>query len=127
MKIGLSLFLRNAVRISGVLTSCILVASVHAQNKLPAPPRIGNTTLQQDDPIGYMIGSLRYILFLVMVVLVAGAIVVFASGIISELNNARERGAWGKFGLFVAAGIFVILAVVAGAWWGSDLIMTQLN
>ena len=59
--------------------------------------------------------------------LTAIAMVVFAGGIIKEVNDARQRGEWGKFGAFLLAGLFVVVIVMAAGWWGSGYLENQLT
>ena len=78
-----------------------------------------------------MLGATRWFIFAAFVVLAAIAMVVFAGGIIKEVSEARQRGEWGKFGAFLLAGLFVVVIVMAAAWWGSgyldQLTTTRLN
>ncbi len=94
---------------------------------LPAPPKLGTTGVSGDNPLAYMTGAIKYLVTAVCVILAAVAIVIFAGGIISELSEARQRGQWGKFGTFVAAGIMVILLVMAGGWWAGTYLASHLT
>ena len=73
-----------------------------------------------------MLGATRWFIFSAFIVLTAIAMVVFAGGIIKEVNEARQRGEWGKFGAFLLAGLFVVVIVMAASWWGSDYLGKQL-
>ena len=98
---------------------------VHAA--LPAPPNIGSTTFSENDPIGYIVGSIRYIIFLALTIVVVFALIGFSSGLIAEVNEARKKGEWGRFATYFGAGIFVVLVVIFGAWWGSERLSGILN
>ncbi len=94
---------------------------------LPAPPTVGTTTVVGDNPLAYILGATRWFIFAAFVVLAAIAMVVFAGGIIKEVNEARQRGEWGKFGAFLLAGLFVVVIVMAAGWWGSAYLEGQLT
>ena len=96
---------------------------------LPTPPDVGTAKIGKDgtDPLAYMLGATRWFIFSAFVVLIAIALVVFAGGIIKEVNEARQRGEWGKFGAFLLAGLFVVVIVMAAAWWGSGYLETNLT
>jgi len=91
-----------------------------ATGTLPAPPKVGSASLDKSDPIAYLTSILKYIIFLGLVIVVILAILAFSGGLISEVNEARKKGEWGKFAAFFGAGILVILVVIFGAWWGSE-------
>ena len=94
---------------------------------LPAPPTVGGVTASGDNPLAYMLGATRWFIFSAFVILAAIAMVVFAGGIIKEVNDARQRGEWGKFGAFLLAGLFVVVIVLAAGWWGSEYLGEQLT
>ena len=118
---------RYTVHALGIAAVWILEASVRVHAALPAPPKLGTTGVSGDNPLAYMTGAIKYLVTAVCVILAAVAIVIFAGGIISELSEARQRGQWGKFGTFVAAGIMVILLVMAGGWWAGTYLATHLT
>ncbi len=101
---------------------CFYTDACHAQNLLPAPPKIGTEIFNEDDPIRYVVASIRYIIFLGLTIIVVFALIGFASGLIAEVNDARKKGEWGRFSVYFGAGLLVILIVIFGAWWGSELI-----
>ena len=74
-----------------------------------------------------MLGATRWFIIAAFIVLSALAMVVFAGGIIKEVSEARQRGEWGKFGAFLLAGLFVVVIVMAAAWWGSGYLEEQLK
>ena len=74
-----------------------------------------------------MLTVTRWLILLAFVVLAAFAMVSYAGGLIKEVNEARQRGEWGKFGAFLFAGLFVILIVLAAGWWGSGYLADQLK
>ncbi len=87
---------------------------------LPEPPKIGSTTFNQDDPMAYIVEIIRYLTFLALTIIVIFALIGFSSGLISEVNEARKKGEWGRFSIYFGAGLLVILVVIFGAWWGSE-------
>ena len=91
-----------------------------AQNVLPKPPKIGAQTFSEDDPIAYVVASIRFIIFIGLTVIVVFALIGFSGGLIAEVNDARKKGEWGRFTVFFGAGLLVILVVIFGAWWGSE-------
>ena len=94
---------------------------------LPTPPEVGGAAIDPSNPLTYMLGATRWFIFAAFIVLTALAMVVFAGGIIKEVNEARQRGEWGKFGAFLLAGLFVVVIVMAAAWWGSGYLETNLT
>ncbi len=98
-----------------------------AQNLLPAPPKIGSETFSEDDPIRYVVASIRYIIFLGLTIIVVFALIGFSSGLIAEVNDARRKGEWGRFSVYFGAGLLVILVVIFGAWWGSERLGDMLS
>ena len=103
-----------------LITLLSLSDFVNAQNVLPTPPKIGSETFSKDDPIGYIVASIRYIIFLGLTVVVVFSLIGFSSGLIAEVNEARKMGEWGRFSIYFGAGMLVILVVIFGAWWGSE-------
>ena len=93
---------------------------------LPEPPEVGGVSVDGDNPLAYILGATRWFIFSAFIVLAAIAMVVFAGGIIKEVNEARQRGEWGKFGAFLLAGLFVVVIVMAAGWWGSEYLGDQL-
>ncbi len=108
-----------------VLIYCFLAST--SQAALPAPPKVGQVIFSADDPIGYIVGSIRYIVFLGLTVVVVFSLIGFSSGLISEVNEARKKGEWGRFAIYFGAGIFVVLVVIFGAWWGSERLSAIIN
>lgn len=98
-----------------------------ANTVLPPPPKIGSQNFNADDPIGYLVGSIRYVIFLGLTIVVVFALIGFSSGLISEVNEARRKGEWGRFSVYFGAGLLVILVVIFGAWWGSERLSSMLN
>ena len=109
------------------IQALILLKFQPAIAELPAPPTVGGVTVSADNPLAYMLGATRWFIFSAFIVLTAIAMVVFAGGIIKEVNEARQRGEWGKFGAFLLAGLFVVVIVMAAGWWGSDYLGKQLS
>lgn len=98
-----------------------------ANTVLPPPPKIGSQNFNADDPIGYLVGSIRFVIFLGLTIVVVFAMIGFSSGLISEVNEARRKGEWGRFSIYFGAGLLVILVVIFGAWWGSERLSEMLN
>ena len=107
--------------------SLILFKLTPAIAALPEPPQIGGAAVDGDNPLAYILGATRWFIFSAFIVLTAIAMVVFAGGIIKEVNDARQRGEWGKFGAFLLAGLFVVVIVMAAGWWGSGYLENQLT
>ncbi len=113
-------------RLAVTLHAAAVLRIADAQT-LPAPPTLGsNPAANPNDPLAYIVGGIRYLIFIAFVVLVGIGLLMFAGGLIKEVNEARQRGEWGKFGTFVVAAIFVILIVLAAGWWGSTYLQNQL-
>ena len=127
MKSKLQKIHRHAAHAFVIAAAWILEASVQVHAALPTLPEIPGTTAPTTDPIKYMIGAIKYVVAGLCVLIVVGAIVIFAGGIVSELSQARQRGEWGKFGGFIAAGLVVILLVMAGGWWAGKYLETNLQ
>lgn len=94
---------------------------------LPPPPNVGSQSFNANDPIGYLVGSIRFVIFLGLTIVVVFALIGFSSGLIAEVNEARKKGEWGRFSVYFAAGLLVILVVIFGAWWGSERLSTMLT
>ena len=105
----------------------ILYNSQSAIAALPAPPTVGTTTVAGDNPLAYILGATRWFIIAALIVLAAIAMVTFAGGIIKEVNEARQRGEWGKFGAFLLAGLFVVVIVMAAGWWASTYLEKLLK
>ena len=105
----------------------ILVKLPTAIAELPPPPPVGGAAIDSSNPLTYMLGATRWFIIAAFIVLSALAMVVFAGGIIKEVSEARQRGEWGKFGAFLLAGLFVVVIVMAAAWWGSGYLEEQLK
>ena len=108
------------------IQALILLKLTPATAALPSPPQVGGVKVTGDNPLEYILGATRWFIFAAFIVLTALAMVVFAGGIIKEVNDARQRGEWGKFGAFLLAGLFVVVVVMAAGWWGSDYLEKQL-
>ena len=108
------------------IQALILLKLTPATAALPDPPQVGGVAVSGDNPLEYILGATRWFIFAAFIVLTAIAMVVFAGGIIKEVNDARQRGEWGKFGAFLLAGLFVVVIVMAAGWWGSDYLGKQL-
>ena len=103
------------------------VWSQSAQTGLPAPPKITGADADAASPTKYLIGVISYIITIAFVILALFAIVSFGGGLISELNTARERGQWGKFGIYAGCGLLVIVVVLFAGWWGGTIITNRLT
>ncbi len=98
-----------------------------SQGTLPPPPKIGTASLDKNNPVAYLTSSIKYIIFIGLGMVVILAILAFSGGLISEVNEARKKGEWGRFAVFFGAGILVILVVIFGAWWGSERLATLIT
>ena len=106
----------------------LLAPDVWSQSaQLPQPPTISGATVSASSPTTYLIGAIKYIITIAFVILALFAIGSFGGGLISELNNARERGQWGKFGIYAGCGLLVIVVVLFAGWWGGTIITKGLT
>ena len=106
---------------------CVLF-TVEAQSQtLPSPPDIGGTSAISGDPLGYMVGVIRSLMLLGLLVIAVIGMMSYGGGMVAELNNARTRGEWGKFGVYTIAGLFVIVVIVFAGWWGANYLSTALS
>ena len=118
-------YLKAMVWLTGVY--CAVLTAAAAAQTLPAPPTIGSQPAPTtSDPVAYMVDGIKYFIFAAYVILAAVALIVLAGGLIREVNDARQRGEWGKFGAFLIAGLFTVLIVLAAGWWGSDWIASNI-
>ena len=118
-------YLQAMVWLTGVYVT-VLTAVATAQT-LPPPPTVGTQSPPTtSDPVAYMVDAIKWFIFAAFVILAAIALIVLAGGLIKEVNEARQRGEWGKFGVFLIAGLFVVLIVLAAGWWGSTWIASQI-
>ena len=106
---------------------CALVAVEAQSQTLPSPPDIGGTSAQSGDPLGYMVNVIRALLLLALLVIAVIGMTSYGGGMVAELNNARTRGEWGRFGVYTMAGLFVIVVVVFAGWWGANYLATALS
>ena len=51
----------------------------------------------------------------------------YGGGMVAELNNARTRGEWGRFGVYTIAGLFVIVVIIFAGWWGASYLANALS
>ena len=114
------------IRASIALVCALLVVEAQSQT-LPSPPDIGGTSAQSGDPLGYMVGVIRALLLLALLVIAVIGMTSYGGGMVAELNNARTRGEWGRFGVYTMAGLFVIVVVVFAGWWGANYLATALS
>ncbi len=117
----------HSVALTLILAVVYLYIATDLQAALPTPPKVGSINFSEDDPIGYIVGSIRYIIFLGLTIVVVFALIGFSSGLIAEVNEARKNGEWGRFAIYFGAGIFVVLVVIFGAWWGSERLSEIIN
>lgn len=109
------------------IVGMIILNWCSAYAALPPPPNVGSQSFNANDPIGYLVGSIRFVIFLGLTIVVVFALIGFSSGLIAEVNEARKKGEWGRFSVYFAAGLLVILVVIFGAWWGSERLSTMLT
>ena len=98
-----------------------------ANTSLPPPPNLGSQNFNANDPISYLVGSIRFVIFLALTILVVFSLIGFSSGLIAEVNEARRKGEWGRFSIYFGAGLLVVLVVIFGAWWGAERLSSILN
>ena len=108
------------------LVCALIAAEVKAQN-LPLPPDIGGTSAQANDPLGYMVGAIRTLVLLGFLVVAVVGMMTYGGGMVAELNNARTRGEWGRFGVYTIAGLFVIVVIIFAGWWGASYLANALS
>ncbi len=106
---------------------CVLLALEAQSQTLPSPPDIGGTSAQSGDPLGYMVGTIRALMLLGLLVIAVIGMMSYGGGMVAELNNARTRGEWGRFGVYTIAGLFVIVVIVFAGWWGANYLATALS
>ena len=106
---------------------CVLLAVEAQSQTLPSPPDIGGTSAISGDPLGYMVGAIRVLLLLGFLVLSVIGMMSYGGGMVAELNNARSRGEWGRFGVYTIAGLFVIVVIIFAGWWGANYLATALS
>ena len=110
-----------------ICTVALLTADVWAQATLPQAPTVGGTAATTSDPVGYMVAAIRYLLIIGFVLIALFAMASFGSGLVSELNQARQRGEWGRFSIYVGGGLLVLLIVLFAGWWGGTIITGYLT
>ena len=110
-----------------IVLICTLFAIEAQSQTLPSPPDIGGTSAQSGDPLGYMVGAIRVLLLLGFLVLSVLGMMTYGGGMVAELNNARTRGEWGRFGVYTIAGLFVIVVIIFAGWWGANYLATALS
>ena len=122
------------LKINEVLWICATIALVcalfalEAQSQtLPSPPDIGTMSAKSGDPLGYMVGAIRVLMLLGLLVISVIGMMSYGGGMVAELNNARTRGEWGRFGVYTLAGLFVIVVILFAGWWGANYLATALS
>ena len=106
---------------------CALFALEAQSQTLPVPPDIGGTSAKSGDPLGYMVGAIRVLILLGLLVISVIGMMSYGGGMVAELNNARARGEWGRFGVYTLAGLFVIVVILFAGWWGANYLATALS
>ena len=74
-----------------------------------------------------MVAAIRYLIIIAFVLIVLFAMGAFGGGLVSELNQARQRGEWGKFSIYVGGGLLVVLIVLFAGWWGGTIVTGYLT
>ena len=110
-----------------IVLICTLFALEAQSQTLPSPPDIGKMSAKSGDPLGYMVGAIRVLLLLGFLVLSVIGMLTYGGGMVAELNNARSRGEWGRFGVYTIAGLFVIVVIIFAGWWGANYLATALS
>ena len=112
-------------RLCWTLLVCMLLQAVQfdfavAQKlELSAPPQVGDVTADATKPVQYVLDITRVFLLIAFVIIAGVCMVVYGGGLITELNEARERGRWGKFGAFLLIGLLVLLIILFAGFWGN--------
>ena len=106
---------------------CVLFAVEAQSQTLPDPPKIGLGTADADNPLGYMVGAIRALMLLGFLVVAVVGMMTYGGGMVAELNNARTRGEWGRFGVYTIAGLFVIVVIIFAGWWGASYLTNALT
>ncbi len=122
--------IENYTTLAICLLACVIVllaGDAWAQSPLPQAPTVGTTTASTSDPVGYVVGTIRFLIIIALVLIALFALVSFGSGMISELNQARQRGEWGKFSIYTGAGFLVLVIVLFAGWWGGEIITRNLT
>ena len=120
----------NYTTLAVCLFACVimlLAGDAWAQTTLPRAPSVGTTTASTSDPVGYVVGTIRFIIIIALVLIALFALMSFGSGLISELNQARQRGEWGRFSIYTGAGFLVLVIVLFAGWWGGEIITGYLT
>lgn len=110
-----------------ICATVLLTADVWAQATLPRAPTVGGTAASTSDPVGYMVAAIRYLIIIAFVLIALFAMGGFGAGLVSELNQARQRGEWGKFSIYVGGGLLVVLIVLFAGWWGGTIVTGYLT
>ena len=110
-----------------IVMVCVLFAVEAQSQTLPSPPDIGTMSAKSGDPLGYMVGTIRALVLLGFLVLSVIGMMTYGGGMVAELNNARARGEWGRFGVYTIAGLFVIVVIIFAGWWGANYLATALS
>ena len=116
-------------RLLCIILLCILAlsllqtADVYAQITVITPPTVGDADPGDGKtPIKYLLLLAKNVMLIAFVLMAGVALVYYSGGIISELNEARKRGEWGKFAGFALVGILVILVVMFAGVWGNNFL-----
>jgi len=97
-----------------------LSALAWGQITIPEAPSIPGVSAGEDEPIQYMLGGIKYVIQAAYLVVAVVGMIVYGSGLISDLNQARQRGEWGKFGVHLLVGMLVVLLVLFIGFWGNS-------
>ena len=74
-----------------------------------------------------MVGAIRALMLLGFLVVAVVGMMSYGGGMVAELNNARTRGEWGRFGVYTIAGLFVIVVIIFAGWWGASYLSNALT
>ena len=58
----------------------------------------------------------------IIALLTVGAFLGYGGGLISKLNQARQRGDWGSLGVYLAVGLLVVIIIVLMGYMGGQIL-----
>lgn len=103
--------------------SLLQTADVYAQITVITPPKVGDADPGTGEtPINYLLKLAKNVMLIAFVLMAGAALVYYGGGLISEVNEARKRGEWGKFAAFALVGILVILVVMFAGVWANNFL-----
>ena len=74
------------------------------------------------DPFAFIKSVLITGMALMFGVLVVGAFLGYGGGLIAKLNQARQRGDWGSLGIYLGAGLLVVIIIALMGYMGGQIL-----